>query len=259
MIEPILGLSFNLQAHKGTFALLLGSGVSRSADIPTGWEVTLDLVRQLAHMSGDSCDDNEAEWYEGKYGKAPDYSTLLAEIAPTSAAQQQVLRGYFEADEEAREEGRRVPTAAHKAIAQLVASGHIRVIVTTNFDRLIVWIGSGTAIGNVTKQVKLVCRNRRETNPIDAEKRRISREIGHRRVAHPKTGNASQNLKSVPEGSCLLRRGVARPCDEQMHKPFSGRFNLGNGIAERLGWRHVAPLIEDAFNRRTCGRRLIGQ
>lgn len=136
MIEPILGLSFNLQAQKGTYALLLGSGISRSAEIPTGWEVTLDLVRQLAHMEGEDCEDREAEWYEGKYGQAPDYSALLAAIAPTSAAQQQVLRRYFEADEEDREQGRKAPTAAHKAIAQLVASGHIRIIVTTNFDRL---------------------------------------------------------------------------------------------------------------------------
>lgn len=32
----------------GTYALLLGSGVSRAAGIPTGWEVTLDLVRKAA-------------------------------------------------------------------------------------------------------------------------------------------------------------------------------------------------------------------
>jgi hypothetical protein len=32
----------------GTQALLLGSGVSRSAQVPTGWDVTLDLVRRVA-------------------------------------------------------------------------------------------------------------------------------------------------------------------------------------------------------------------
>jgi hypothetical protein len=47
-----------------------------------------------------------------------------------------ILHGYVEPNEEDRQEGRKVPTAAHHAIAQLVSSGIIRVIVTLNFDRL---------------------------------------------------------------------------------------------------------------------------
>jgi SIR2-like domain len=34
-------------------------------------------------------------------------------------------------------EGRKIPTAAHRGIAELVRRGYIRVIVTTNFDRLL--------------------------------------------------------------------------------------------------------------------------
>ncbi len=30
----------------------------------------------------------------------------------------------------------KVPTRAHRAIAEMVRAGHVRVIVTTNFDRL---------------------------------------------------------------------------------------------------------------------------
>ena len=47
MIDPILSLSFGMHSIKGAYALLLGSGVSRSAGIPTGWEVVLDLIRKL--------------------------------------------------------------------------------------------------------------------------------------------------------------------------------------------------------------------
>lgn len=137
MIEPTLGLSFNVHSQKGTFALLVGSGVSRGAEIPTGWEVTLDLVRQLAFLQGESCEGREVEWYLAKYGVEPNYSTLLSAVAPTSAAQQQVLRRYFEPTEEQRADGRKSPTLAHKAIAELVAKGYCRVIVTTNFDRLL--------------------------------------------------------------------------------------------------------------------------
>ena len=137
MIDPLLSLSFNLHAQRGTYALLIGSGISRSANIPTGWEVTLDLIRKLAHLQREACEGNEAGWYAAKYGKDPDYSEILSAVARTSAAQQQLLKAYFEPTEEEREERKKLPTAAHKAIAQLVGSGHIRVIVTTNFDRLL--------------------------------------------------------------------------------------------------------------------------
>ena len=137
MIDPFLDLSFNIHAHRGTYALLIGSGVSRSAGIPTGWEVTLDLVAKLAHLQGEDCNGDEVGWYTAKFGKDPDYSELVSAIAPTSAAQQQLLKGYFEPSEEEREERKKFPTAAQKAIAQLVSSGHNRVIVTTNFDRLL--------------------------------------------------------------------------------------------------------------------------
>lgn len=137
MIDPLLSLSFNLHSQKGTYALLLGSGVSRAAGIPTGWEVTLDLISKLARLQNEKYVGNEALWYEKKYGRQPDYSELLAQIAPKAATQQQLLKAYFEPTAEERSEGKKLPTAAHHAIAQLVTSGHVNVIVTTNFDRLL--------------------------------------------------------------------------------------------------------------------------
>jgi hypothetical protein len=49
----------------------------------------------------------------------------------------QVLRGYFEPNEDERERKLKQPTAAHRAIANLVLKGYFRLIVTTNFDRLL--------------------------------------------------------------------------------------------------------------------------
>jgi hypothetical protein len=40
-IEPELSLAFSVRSGPGTYAILLGSGVSRAAGVPTGWEVTL--------------------------------------------------------------------------------------------------------------------------------------------------------------------------------------------------------------------------
>ena len=48
-----------------------------------------------------------------------------------------MLRSYFEPSDEDRELGLKTPTTGHRAIARLVADGAIRLIITTNFDRLI--------------------------------------------------------------------------------------------------------------------------
>jgi hypothetical protein len=50
--------------------------------------------------------------------------------------QQQLVRSYLEPTDAEREEGAKQPTAAHRAIADLVKTGFVRVIVTTNFDKL---------------------------------------------------------------------------------------------------------------------------
>ncbi|MDP3673311.1 MAG: SIR2 family protein [Telluria sp.] len=136
MIDPIHSLSFSIQANRGVYAVLFGSGISRSAKIPTGWEITLDLVRKLAVVAGEDCGVAPDEWYRTKYEREPDYSELLDAVAKTPAERQQLLRMYWEPTETEREEGAKQPTAAHRAIAQLVAKGFIKVIVTTNFDRL---------------------------------------------------------------------------------------------------------------------------
>ncbi len=49
----------------------------------------------------------------------------------------QLLKSYFEPTDEECERGFKLPTGAHKANAGLVASGYIKVILTTNFDHLL--------------------------------------------------------------------------------------------------------------------------
>ncbi|WP_291179901.1 SIR2 family protein [Gimesia sp.] len=125
-----------MQTNKGVYALLLGSGVSRAAQIPTGWEVVCDLVKKIAQMQGVDCSSDPAKWYQEKYQKEPDYSELLDELAKSPEERQKLLSAYFEPNEEEREQGLKQPTSAHRAIANLVEGGFVRVIVTTNFDRL---------------------------------------------------------------------------------------------------------------------------
>ncbi len=134
-VKPELSLAFSIYSGPGTYALLLGSGVSRAAGVPTGWEVTLDLVRKLAVAEGENIDDPEA-WYRERFGRPPNYSEVVNELAPTRDERRGLLQGYFEPDEQDRDEGRKVPTEAHRAIARLCSTGHVRVVLTTNFDRL---------------------------------------------------------------------------------------------------------------------------
>lgn len=136
-IDPLTSLAFTLHSNPGTYAVLIGSGVSTGAGIPTGWSIVLDLVRRLAQLEGEELAEGELqEWYIDKYGSAPEYTALLEALTKTPAERQGILRGYIEPTEEEREEGLKVPTAAHRSIARLAADGFVRVIITTNFDRL---------------------------------------------------------------------------------------------------------------------------
>jgi len=135
-MDPLLSLAFSMHTNKGVYAILLGSGISRAARIPTGWEIVLELVRKCAHLQGEDCEPDPEKWYAAKYGKSPDYAELLALLGKTSSERQLLLRGYFEPTPEELNDGAKQPTAAHRAIARLVSDGYVRVIVTTNFDRL---------------------------------------------------------------------------------------------------------------------------
>jgi hypothetical protein len=144
VLDPMVALATSVHASPGVYALLLGSGVSTGAGVLTGWQVVTDLVRKVAaaqapddlDAAGEVGDDPEAWWAEHGDGQPLGYSRLVGALASKPAARQALLAGYFEPTEADLEQGLKVPSAAHRAIAQLVARGAVRVILTTNFDRL---------------------------------------------------------------------------------------------------------------------------
>lgn len=137
-MKPVVfdSLAFGVQQSPGLYAVLLGSGVSRAAGVPTGWEVMKDLTSKVAAQNEEDPGDEPVSWWCEYSGEDPDYSKLLETLAPTQPARQAILRDYFEPDEEEREKGLKQPTRAHRAIARLVSLGKVRIILTTNFDRL---------------------------------------------------------------------------------------------------------------------------
>jgi hypothetical protein len=137
LLDPVSSLAFEMHAGKGIFALLLGSGISRAAKIPTGWEITLELVRRMASLRGDEAGPAPEDWYRQAFGEDPDYSKLLDTLATTPAQRQRLIGPFIEPSEEEFLRGEKRPTLAHRAVAQLMSRGYCRVVITTNFDRLL--------------------------------------------------------------------------------------------------------------------------
>ena len=129
----MVSLASSVHAGPGTFALLVGSGISVNAGVPSGWGMTVELIGRLAELRGEDAGDDPVAWYVEQAGGDPDYSDVLTELAPSPMDRRNLLLPHFEPTPQQREEGLKTPTGAHRAIAQLVADGFVRVIVTTNF------------------------------------------------------------------------------------------------------------------------------
>lgn len=136
-IDKLTTLAFSMYSNKGAYALLLGSGVSRAAHISTAWEIESDLISKVAAIKGVTDEEDWHEWYKNEYGEKANYSDLLDNLTKTSTERVHLLKDYFEPSDEDKELGWKQPTAAHRAIAKLAKAGYVKVIVTTNFDRLI--------------------------------------------------------------------------------------------------------------------------
>ena len=136
MADEILSVAVSMQSNPGVYGLLLGSGISSSAGVPTGWHIVEDLIRQIAQMKKAKCEPDPIKWYEKEFGKHPQYTAVIDELVKSPSERSQLLRRYLEPTDEERKRGLKLPTPAHKAIARLAALGYVRVIVTTNFDRL---------------------------------------------------------------------------------------------------------------------------
>lgn len=132
--DPIVETAFALKGRPGAYAALLGSGISTGAGIPTGWQIVLDLIGQVASLTDGAVPADPLAWYVDQFGVAPTYSDLLARLGRTAAEREAIIRSFIEPPD--GDAGRR-PTAAHRALARLAKGGFIRVFLTTNFDRLL--------------------------------------------------------------------------------------------------------------------------
>ena len=126
-------LALSLHHSPGVHAILVGSGLSE---------------RRISRPDGRSLSIWSADWRRGRRDRADRLGAMVsrqtrqrAELLGTPARpRQDNLRAAHDPSKlyDAREgEDIRAPTRAHQAIAQLAGSDIVRVVITTNFDRLI--------------------------------------------------------------------------------------------------------------------------
>jgi len=135
--DQMISLAFSIHSAPGVYSLLIGSGVSKAAGIPTGQDVTNELLKKYAALKGVPVGTDPRKWYEESTGGKIEYSSLIDLVAPGTSERRNLLKSYFEPNEDDRAEGKKIPTSAHRAIAQLVKKEKIKMIITTNFDQLI--------------------------------------------------------------------------------------------------------------------------
>lgn len=137
MVNNETKLSFSVKNNPGVFALLLGSGASIEAGIPTGWDIVQDLIRKIADQYDEEIESAPSEWYEKTFDEEARYDNVIEQVAQSKEERRSLLEKYFEPTDLEREQGEKLPTEAHKNIAWLVEEGYIGIIITTNFDRLL--------------------------------------------------------------------------------------------------------------------------
>lgn len=149
-IDSTTSLAFSMHANRGSFALLLGSGVSHGAGIPTGWTILNQLIRCLPDFPTDESKTDPFLWFKNKFGRDASYTDLLKTLFPKPIERRGCLARFIEPSKEDEEKGLKKPTVAHRSIARMMKEEFVRIVVTTNFDGL---LEQALAEENVTADV----------------------------------------------------------------------------------------------------------
>ena len=133
--DALLRLAFLMHEQPGAYGLLLGAGVATGAGVKQAYEIVDELLLKLAAAAGREGDAQA--WIAERYREKPGFDAVLETLAGKGLERRSILRDYFEPSEAEKEEGVKVPSVAHKAIAELVRAGYVKLLLTTNFDHLL--------------------------------------------------------------------------------------------------------------------------
>ncbi|MBP2145292.1 hypothetical protein J2129_000746 [Methanofollis sp. W23] len=135
--DDLLPTAFAVVSSPKRYALFLGSGISKTAKIPTGWEITENMIKKIAATSQEQIDGDPVAWYRERSGTEPTFSGLFEDLKASREDQGAVLREYFTFEGEDGERVAPEPTEAHRTIARMVRDGLVGLVITTNFDDLL--------------------------------------------------------------------------------------------------------------------------
>lgn len=139
--DAFVPLAFSLHANPGAYAVLSGAGTSLGAGLPSAWGIMVKLANRIRRIKegGDAellTEKTLAPWWVETCGSDPTYSGILEQVGPTQYEREAALREFFEPAADDAADDARGPSATHHAIAELMAAGVIRFVVTLNFDHL---------------------------------------------------------------------------------------------------------------------------
>ncbi len=131
-LNPLIPLAVNLADCRKRFLLFIGSGVSKDAGVPTGWDILIDTLGKIYSQehNGQTLSYQDIEdWYKNERSlRNLGYSEILDFMCKGQEQKRQYLNDYFKDKE---------PGEAHRLIVKMVSMGLIRFIITTNFDTLL--------------------------------------------------------------------------------------------------------------------------
>ncbi|MDA3886082.1 MAG: SIR2 family protein, partial [Candidatus Delongbacteria bacterium] len=134
-LNEFLPLVANLATQNRDYAVFVGAGFSKDADLPTGWDILIDTLKPIYIMKHEK-DTNPVvsyeaieDWYKNDddFNKMG-YSEILEYSQSGEISRREYLKKYFENAK---------PGQAHRHLAEMVSQNLIKFIFTTNFDDLI--------------------------------------------------------------------------------------------------------------------------
>jgi len=137
VFDPLYPVAFTMHRTPGSYAALVGAGMSIDSGLPSGWQVEQELIREVAEQRRVDLGESDPHlWWQEVFGGKATYQTLLSKLAPNRVERQRLLRPYFEGGWESEREPVG-PSSAHRSLADLVRLGAVRIVITLNFDRMI--------------------------------------------------------------------------------------------------------------------------
>ncbi|WP_160329508.1 SIR2 family protein [Methanofollis ethanolicus] len=139
--DGVVPVAYAMHASPKRYALLLGAGISVAAGLPTASDVSGNMILAIARGRGEEIERGENNkvclaWFKDTFGEPATFQRLMRELGISEENRKDGLKKFIYKTDDDRNPLSGIPTEAHRAIARLVKSAMISLIITTNFDTL---------------------------------------------------------------------------------------------------------------------------